>query len=91
MEDPAVSSARKRLLFRSRHRGTKELDLVLGPFAESHLDRFSATELDSFAAFLDEPDTAIYDWLTGRAELPVRLDNEVTRRLLRFARRDPRR
>ena len=75
---------RRRLLFQSRHRGVKELDLILGAFAEAHLDGFSAVELGQFAVLLAEQDPDIYDWLVGRVPLPARLKNPVTERLLAF-------
>jgi antitoxin CptB len=73
---------RRRLLFQSRHRGVKELDLILGPFAERHLGEFDATELRQYAELLAEQDPDIYDWLIGRAPLPARLQNRVTSLLL---------
>jgi antitoxin CptB len=75
---------RRRLLFQSRHRGVKELDLILGPFAERHLPAFGAGELKDFAVLLAEPDPDIYDWLVGRVPLPARLQNPVTSLLLSF-------
>ncbi|HVZ03085.1 MAG TPA: succinate dehydrogenase assembly factor 2 [Dongiaceae bacterium] len=75
---------RRRLLFQSRHRGVKELDLILGPFAERHLPGFSGAELRDFALLLAEPDPDIYDWLAGRVPLPARLQNRVTSLLLAF-------
>ena len=75
---------RRRLLFQSRHRGTKELDLILGPFAERHLAGFGAVELGQYAELLAEPDPDIYAWLVGALPPPARLDNAVMRLLLAF-------
>ena len=83
-ERPLEEALRRRLLFQSRHRGVKELDLILGPFAERHLPAFSAEELKDFAVLLAEPDPDIYDWLAGRVPLPARLQNRVTSLLLAF-------
>ena len=58
----------KRLYFRSAHRGSKETDLILGPYAAEHLDTMSDDELDEFEAFLAENDTDIWDWVTGKEE-----------------------
>lgn len=79
-----VEHLRKRLLFQCQHRGTKELDLVLGPFAKAHLNDLSADELLILSVFLAEPDPDIYDWLTGREPLPERLQSPVTARLVAF-------
>jgi antitoxin CptB len=80
---------RRRLLFQSKHRGVKELDLILGPFAERHLGEFSPAELAQYAVLLREPDPDIYDWLVGRAPLPDRLRNRVTSLLLAFGNPSP--
>jgi antitoxin CptB len=72
---------RKRLLFRSWHRGTREADLLLGPFAERHLAEMTAGELDEFEALLEETDDDIYDWISGRAPPPPHREGVVLRRL----------
>ena len=82
--DNEEEALRRRLLFQSGHRGVKELDLILGPFAERHLPEMSGAELQDFAVLLAEPDPDIYDWLVGRVPLPARLQNRVTSLLLDF-------
>ena len=54
---------RKRLLFRSWHRGTREADLILGSFADQHLADFDEAQLDRYEVLLDRPDPDIFDWL----------------------------
>lgn len=78
---------RKKLMFQCQHRGTKELDLVLGPFATAHLDDLNADELQILNDFMSEPDPDIYDWLSGHTPLPARLRSSVTDRLVAFGRR----
>ncbi len=51
---------RKKILFRSLHRGCKETDLLLGEFATRHLESLNATELSLFEALLDEADWDIW-------------------------------
>ena len=58
----------KRLIFRSAHRGSKETDLVLGPFALAALPAMSEAELAEFEEFLDENDNDIWDWVSGKSE-----------------------
>lgn len=57
----------KRLYFRSAHRGSKETDLILGPFAGVHLQAMSDAELNEFEAFLEEDDNDIWDWVCGKS------------------------
>jgi antitoxin CptB len=75
---------RKRLLFRSWHRGTREADLILGSFAEQHLAGFDEAQLDRYEALLDVPDPDLLDWVTGRAAPPPDCNHDVTRLLLAF-------
>ena len=75
---------RKRLLFRSWHRGTREADLILGRFADEHLAGFDEAQLDRYEALLDCPDPDIFDWVSGRAFPPPEHDHDVTRLLLCF-------
>jgi len=76
---------RKRLLFRSWHRGTRESDLILGRFADSHLAGFDDGQLDRYQALLDCPDADIFDWVSGRTAPPPEHDYDVTRLLLSFS------
>ena len=80
----ADDTRRKRLLFRSWHRGTRESDLILGSFADAHLAGFDAAQLDRYEALLDCPDADLYDWIAGRAAPPAAYDHDVTRLLLGF-------
>jgi len=75
---------RKRLLFRSWHRGTREADLLLGSFADAHLAGFDEAQLDRYEALLELPDPDLFDWMTGRCAPPCDHDNDVTRMLLQF-------
>lgn len=75
---------RKRLLFRSWHRGTREADLILGSFANEHLAGFDEAQLDRYEALLDTPDPDIFDWLAGRCAPPAECDHDVTGMLLAF-------
>jgi antitoxin CptB len=80
---------RKRLLFRSWHRGTRESDLILGRFADAHLAGFDEGQLDRYEALLDCPDADIFDWASGRAAPPPEHDHDVTRLLLTFSNSTP--
>ena len=80
----SLATRRKRLVYRSRHRGTKELDLLVGSFAERHLGDMDAGQLDRFEALLELPEPLLYDWLTGKSQPPPEHDHDVTRLLLQF-------
>jgi antitoxin CptB len=84
-----IDTRRKRLLFRSWHRGTREADLLLGSFADANLGQFDDRQLDHYEKLLDVPDADLFDWIGGRTPPPSEFDGEVTRLLLAF-RYDPR-
>ncbi len=75
---------RKRLAFRAWHRGTKELDLLIGGFADRHLGHMSADQLDRFEALLEVPDPVMYRWATGQESPSAGYDNDVMKLLLEF-------
>jgi antitoxin CptB len=80
----ALDIRRKRLLFRSWHRGTKEADLLLGSFAERHLPGFTAEQVDRYEALLEAEDADLLAWIAGRATPPVERESDVLRLLLAF-------
>ncbi len=68
---------RKRLRFRSWHRGTRELDLMLGRFADRHIDSLTPEQLDRYEALIECPDPDIYCWISGGKAAPPEHDNDV--------------
>jgi antitoxin CptB len=72
---------RKRLLFRSWHRGSRELDLILGGFAERHLAALDRDQLDRYGRLLENSDPDVYDWLTGCAPWPDGIGEDLWRLL----------
>jgi antitoxin CptB len=79
-EDPEIR--RKRLRFRSWHRGTREVDLLLGPFADRHLPELTPRQLDRYEALLGENDATLYDWISGRVAPPPEQDSDVLRLIM---------
>ncbi|WP_439560048.1 succinate dehydrogenase assembly factor 2 [Roseinatronobacter sp.] len=63
----------KMLRMRSWRRGMKEMDLILGPFADANLDRLTAPELDEYDTLLSENDQDLYLWVTGAQTPPAEL------------------
>ena len=63
----------KKLRMRSWRRGMKEMDLILGPFADARLAGLPESVLDSYELLLDENDQNLYLWVTGAVSAPERL------------------
>jgi antitoxin CptB len=72
---------RKRLRFRSWHRGTREMDLILGRFADRHLDAMTRGQLDRYERLLENNDPDIYEWLIGRSTPPETIGADLWRLL----------
>ena len=70
-------SRRKRLWFRSWRRGTREMDLLLGRFADRHLAGFSDERLTDYEALLEVGDPDLYSWIAGGTPAPSRFDTVV--------------
>jgi antitoxin CptB len=75
---------RRRLLYRSWHRGTREMDLILGRFADSCIINLTDAELAEFEHLADAPDHDIYAWVCGEREVPDDYDGVIFRRLRDF-------
>ncbi|HTK84533.1 MAG TPA: succinate dehydrogenase assembly factor 2 [Patescibacteria group bacterium] len=77
-----IDKRRKRLIYRSWHRGTREMDLILGRFADKHIGAFSESELDQYETILTCSDPDLYGWVTGREAPPANIRTPVLERLL---------
>jgi antitoxin CptB len=75
---------RRRLLFRCWHRGTQEIDLILGSFATSSLSGFQEAQIERFEDLLDCTDLDLFDWITASAAPPPVYDHDVMRQLRSF-------
>ena len=60
----------KRMRMRSWRRGTKEMDLILGPYADEMLPKMSESALVLYDALLEENDQDLYPWVSGAQPCP---------------------
>ena len=75
---------RRKLRFRAWHRGTREADLIMGQFADAHIESMDRQALDQFSALLEAEDLDVYNWVIGKEAVPAEYDNELTAQLLAF-------
>jgi antitoxin CptB len=73
MEVSPQEARLKKLHMRSWRRGMKEMDLILGPYADAHIGQLGPDELDAYERLLDENDQDLYLWITGAKARPERL------------------
>ena len=93
MSDSTRSSAdldvrRRKILFRAWHRGMREMDLIMGRFADAQIGNLSEEELDEFERLIEVLDRDLLSWVTGEAEVPENYDSDVFRRLKAFHQHD---
>lgn len=81
-ENQSLDIQRKRLRYRSWHRGTREMDLLIGSFADRYLAEFDGPQLARFEALLQESDPALYAWVSGASAPPDELRHDVMTLLL---------
>ena len=79
-----MEERRRKLLFRAWRRGIRELDLMIGSFADEHLADLSESEVDEFERLLAVPDWEMYGWLTGTAEEPPNYAGPLLDRMKQF-------
>jgi antitoxin CptB len=73
----------RRLRLRSWRRGIREMDLILGGFADAELGGLDDAALDAYERLLELPDWELYAWVTG-AEAPPAAHEPLIRRLASF-------
>jgi len=84
LSSEGLDGRRRRLLFRCRHRGIREMDFVLGRFADAELPTLADRELDELETWLDIPDQQIFAWVNGSQPTPAQIDTALFRRLCAF-------
>jgi antitoxin CptB len=75
---------RRKLLFRAWRRGVREMDLIVGRFADAHIEKFDDGALDDFERLIEVPNAALYAWVTGEENAPAEHDTTVLRALVAF-------
>jgi antitoxin CptB len=84
-----LDDRRKRLLFRCWHRGTREMDLVLGRFADAEIATLSDDELTLLERLIELPDPDLYAAITGDRALPAEHQSALFDRIKAFRAVDP--
>lgn len=83
--DHSGLSARKRqAIFRATHRGTREMDILLGGFVEYEIHAFSETEMDDLELLMQAPDWDIYKWVTGTLPVPSNYNTPLFQRWVAY-------
>jgi antitoxin CptB len=77
-----LDARRRKLLFRSWHRGIREMDLILGQFADDEIDILTDEELDQYERLLEEQDADLLTFFTGGRSVSPSRDSAVLARIV---------
>jgi antitoxin CptB len=83
-DDEKLDTVRKRLAWRASRRGIKEMDIIVGGYADRHLPHMSAQDLITFEALLEIPDQQLLSWVTRQEEVPENLRQPMLMDLLTY-------
>ena len=75
---------KKKIIYRSTHRGSKEMDILLGNFAKKYLDTFNIIELKDFEQILLIEDEILYEWYFSKKKNHQLSINKVSKLLKKF-------
>lgn len=81
LSSAGLDARRRRILFRAWRRGMREMDIVMGRFADARLPGMTEAELDLFERLLDAPDPSVLAWITGEAPTPAEYDTPLLAQL----------
>lgn len=84
-----LSPRRRKILYHAWHRGTRELDLLLGRFADDAIANLTDAELDEFEALLEVDDRELFGWILGKVPVPETAPKAAFSKVIAFAREHP--
>ena len=72
-----ITNLKKRLIYRSQYRGTKEMDKLIGSFVQSNIDKFNEIQLNELEKFLDVDDDTLYKFYNGLSFKTNIIESEI--------------
>jgi antitoxin CptB len=83
LAEAELDHLRRKLKFRAWHRGIKEMDLILGHFADAALEGMEEAELLKFSGLLEVNDRDLIKWFTGESEIPAAWQIPLVEKIMR--------
>lgn len=77
-----LDARRRKLLFRSWHRGIREMDLILGGFADGSIHALTDEEMQQYEQLLEVQDVDLLSWVTGAAPIPAVFDTPLLKKIM---------
>lgn len=79
-----LDTRRRRILYRCWHRGIREMDLVLGQFAEENITDLSEEQLDELEVIMSEEDQDLIKMVTGASEIPEKFRTPLFEKIISY-------
>ena len=79
-----LSLRRKKILFKCTHRGTKELDILLGNFVSKYIDLLKSKELNYLEIILSFNDIDLYKILINKKEIDKKMNKLFVKKIIKF-------
>ncbi|RCL01946.1 MAG: antitoxin CptB [Candidatus Tokpelaia sp. JSC188] len=75
---------RRRIFFRAWHRGIREMDLIFGRYANTHIARLDSKQLDELEYIMSFEDRDLLSWIIGEVKTPNNVDTPIFRDILAY-------
>lgn len=85
MNEQKLLLLKKKILYKTNHRGSKENDLILGNYIATNIDLMSESELKQFSDLLDESDSDIFSWISNQKPIPEKWNNDMIAKIAKFS------
>ena len=79
-----INILKKKIIYRSEHRGTKEMDLLLSNFVKRYVNSLNENELCELESLLNIDDEVLYKWYLGNEKAQLIPINSITKKLKEF-------
>ena len=79
-----LSMRKKKILFKCTHRGTKELDILLGNYVSNHINNLKSKELDYLDVILDFSDMDLFKILTKKKKINEKMNKFFVKKIIKF-------
>ena len=83
-----IDNLKKKIIYRSEHRGTKEMDLLLSNFVKKYVNSLNESELYELESLLNIDDKVLYKWYLNNERITSVPDNSITKKLKEFKLQD---
>ena len=79
-----IDNLKKKIIYRSEHRGTKEMDLLLSNFVKKYVNSLKESELYELESLLNIDDEVLYKWYLSKEKTTLVPENSITKKLKEF-------